>query len=370
MGNDPVDVVVAHATICRTDDIVAMRRTVYSAAIELVLGADAAHEVAPEVLDNPVVRGHLGAVLGGRRQIDPDLLAPLGARLTEAAVTCAGDRHVLVSSSPAASDLLAEALDQIRAELVRHHDHERAGTLLTGEDPDFGPAQRLVVAGLELAADLVPELVDDLLPHVGAFGLISQDPAGRLGSASVREWPGLIVLPRPQQPSEVAEALLHEGAHQKLFDLMLTRSVLASYPEPSPTFTPPWRLQPAPAWPFEQCLAAMHAYSVLAAAAPAFLDGDVELHEHSLLPHAADRACLLAEWLHEHPRNLGPDGRRLLGGLSRVRVSLEPSDLPPGRLPIDAARVVRHCGSWSLHVDAGPPSEIWWIPNASAGCRP
>ena len=45
------------------------------------------------------------------------------------------------------------------------------------------------------------------------------DPSGRLGSASAREFPGLVLFPEPQTALEVAEALIHEGAHQKFFDL-------------------------------------------------------------------------------------------------------------------------------------------------------
>ncbi len=33
-----------------------------------------------------------------------------------------------------------------------------------------------------------------------------------MGSATVREYPGLVVVPQPTPPLEVAEALVHEGA--------------------------------------------------------------------------------------------------------------------------------------------------------------
>jgi HEXXH motif-containing protein len=358
MGIDRSRVVAAHAVLGDVELTLHMRRTVYSAAVELFFGAEAAARAGDEVLDNPVVRAHLARLLAGRGRPDAAALIPVGVLLAGAPA----GRPLPVAADPAARNRLAGALDEVRRELALHGDHSPAGTLLTVDDPDFGAAQRVLAAGLELARDLVPELADDLLPHVALFAVVAPDAGGRLGSASLRDWPGLIVLPRPQRPSEAAEALLHEGAHQKLFDLMLTRSMLAPRTGPDPLFAPPWRPEQAPRWPLDQCLAALHTYCVLAAAAPAFAERGVALHEHALLPHAAARAELLADWWERQWQHLGPDGRRFAAALTGRPFAVDTDDLAePAHRP-DAV-VVRQCGSWDLHLSAGSPSDLWWVPN-------
>jgi hypothetical protein len=361
MGIDRSRVVAAHAVLGDVEQLLTMRRAVYSAAVELFFGPAAAARAGAEVLDNPIVRAHLAQLLAGRDQPDPARLTSIGALLAERPAAGRDGRPLPVGASPAASALLVGALEEVRCELALHGDHSPAGTLLTVDDPDFGAAQRVLTAGIKLARDVVPELADDLLPHVALFALVAPDAVGRLGSASLRDWPGLIVLPRPRRLSEAAEALLHEGAHQKLFDLLLTRSMLAPRTGPDPLFAPPWRPESAPRWPLDQCLAALHTYCVLAAAAPAFAERDVALHEHSLLPPAAARAELLAEWWERQWHHLGPDGRRLVTGLTGKSLPVDADGLAePVRRP-DAA-VVRHCGSWDLHLSAGSPSDLWWVP--------
>jgi HEXXH motif-containing protein len=358
MAIDRSRVVAAHAVLGDVEQLLAMRRAVYSGAVELFFGPEVAGRAERAVLDNPVVRAHLAQLLAGRGEPD-------SARLTSIGALLAGQRartFLPVAASPAARTHLAGALEEVRRELALHGDHSPAGTLLTVDDPDFGAAQRVLTAGIELARDVVPELVDDLQPHAALFALVAPDAAGRLGSASLRDWPGLIVLPRPGRPIEAAEALLHEGAHQKLFDLMLTRSMLAARTGPEPLFAPPWRPEPAPRWPLDQCLAALHTYCVLAAAAPAFAERGVALHEHSLLPHAATRAELLAEWWERQWHHLGPDGRRFVTGLTGSSLPADADGLDESVRRPDAA-VVRHCGSWDLHLSAGSPSDLWWVPN-------
>jgi hypothetical protein len=358
MGIDRSRVVGAHAVIGDVEQLLIMRRAVYSGAVEFFFGPEAAARADGEVLDNPVVRAHLAQLLAGRGRPDAAALVSVGALL---AGQYAG-RSVPVAASCAARTHLAGALEEVRRELALHGDHSPAGTPLTVDSPDFDEAQGVLTAGIKLARDVVPELVDDLLPHVALFALVAPDAAGRLGSASLRDWPGLIVLPRPRRPSEAAEALLHEGAHQKLFDLMLTRSMLAPRTGPDPLFAPPWRPESAPRWPLDQCLAALHTYCVLAAAAPAFAERGIALHGHSLLPHATDRAELLADWWEGQWQHLGPDGRRFVTALTGRSLPVDADGLDePVRRP--EAAVVRHCGSWDLHLSAGSPSDLWWVPS-------
>jgi HEXXH motif-containing protein len=362
MGIDRSRVVAAHAVLGDVEQLLAMRLAVYSAAVELFFGPEMAARAGGEVLDNPVVRADLALLLAGRGQPDPARLTSIGALLADQPAAGRDGSPLPVAASAPARVLLAGALEEVRRELALHGDHSPAGTLLTVDDPDYGAAQRVLTEGIELTRDVVPELADDVLPHVALVALVAPDAAGRLGSASLRDWPGLIVLPRPRHPCEAAEALLHEGAHQKLFDLLLTRSMLVPRGGPDPLFAPPWRPESAPRWPLDQCLAALHTYCVLAAAAPAFAERGVALHEYSLLPHAAARAELLAEWWERQWQHLGPDGRRLVTGLTGRSLPVD-ADGPaePARRPEVA--VVRHCGSWDLHLSAGSPSDLWWVPN-------
>jgi hypothetical protein len=361
MGIDRSRVVAAHAVLGDVEQLLTMRRAVYSAAVELFFGPEAAARAGGDLLDNPCVRAHLAQLLAGRSRPDPDRLTSIDALLAGRPAAGREGPPLPVAASAPARLLLAGALEEVRRELAAHGDHSPAGTLLTVDDPDFGAAQRVLTAGIELARDVVPELAVDLLPHVALYGMVTPDAAGRLGSASLRDWPGLIVLPRPRRPSEAAEALLHEGAHQKLFDLMLTRSMLAPRAGADPLFAPPWRPESAPRWPLDQCLAALHTYCVLAAAAPAFAERGVTLHEHSLVPHAAARAELLAEWWERQRYHLGPDGRRFVTALTGRSLSVDAVGFhEPVRRPDSA--VVRHCGSWDLHLSAGSPSDLWWVP--------
>ena len=89
---------------------------------------------------------------------------------------------------------------------------------------------------VELLETIVPELSSSLLPHVGRIVLIDHaDPQLRVGqirtgmgqNVSTHAIPGTIFLsPSPlKNTMEAAEAILHEAAHKKLSDLVLTRDV-------------------------------------------------------------------------------------------------------------------------------------------------
>ena len=97
--------------------------------------------------------------------------------------------------------------------------------LILNGSRQFAAVVHTLTSGIELAVSVAPELALDLLPHVALFAVVDSECSGQLGSASLREFPGLILLPEPRSSVEVAEALIHEGAHQKFFDLAMTRSV-------------------------------------------------------------------------------------------------------------------------------------------------
>ena len=176
-----------------------------------------------------------------------------------------GTSHTAVVSDPAARAPLDPAVQYIESELGRHGAAAAGIRLLLDDDPGFPEAARTVLDGLEIAVKLCPELADDLLPHVALFAVIRNGGTEQLGSASVREYPGLVVVPQPTSPLEVAEALVHEGAHQKFFDIGVTRSLFAADFPRAPLFGPSWSESSTRGWPLEQCAAAFHAYTCLAA---------------------------------------------------------------------------------------------------------
>jgi hypothetical protein len=354
---DADGVVGAHAAFGSPSHVITRRRALYSATLELGADVALARDVPDEVLDDPVVRGHLGEVLAGVGSVSVDRL-----RRTPSVPLDGLPMGPRVVATHDAARILRPSLQRIAGELARHGEGP-AIRLLTEDDNEFAEAVRLLTLGVRLAVTTAPRLAADLLPHVALFALVTRDAGGRLGSASAREYPGLIVLPAPTSAVEVAEALLHEGAHQKFFDLAVTHSIVERQASPTSTFSPPWAAPGSPPWRPEQCLAAFHAYTVLAAFALDVVEAGVELHPYSLLPHAHTRAIAIGEWLAARPQLLGPDGRRLVELLARrtivdVDLPAPEFDVAAGTTPV----VTRQCGQWSLILRAGSPVDAWWVP--------
>lgn len=362
----PTDIRDIHAELCTAEALVDRRRAVYSAVVELVSGRSA-DGVAPDLLDSPATRSHLGEVVVDVGRYRSEALLPL-SRLTDGAPEfVSGTAHTAVVSDPDARAPLDPAVRYIESELGRHG--VPAGIrLLLDDDPGFPDAARTVLDGLEIAVKLCPELADDLLPHVALFAVIRNGGTEQLGSASVREYPGLVVVPQPTSPLEVAEALVHEGAHQKFFDLGVTCSVVGADFHAAPLFTSSWAAPSAPGWPLEQCAAAFHAYTCLAA-----FNGCVEesafagrLHEFSLLPHAETRAAELGEWVLANQRFFGPDGCVLTTALAgRSRFSAVAGESTGVNLDRDLPTTVRRCGVWTLVAQMGEGIELYWVPSDS-----
>ena len=361
------DVTHLHASLGPVPELLEQRRAVYSAAIELFRGAAAA-DVPDSVLDNPAVRAHLGAVLGGTAEVDPAQLMAVDALTAPRATFRVSTSTVRVASSPAAPGALAPAVALITGQLQMHGD-EAGPRILTEADREFAPALAAVRQGVELAMRLSPELVSDLLPHVALIAILARANSGRLGSASSREHPGLVLVPEPQSGMEMAEALVHEGAHQKFFDLAITRSLIGPNHTEAPYFTPPWAPVGAPPWPLEQCFAAFHTYVLLGVlhrdvrAHAAAGDGH-ELPSHSLLPAAEQRAGTIGDWMVRQGVFLGSDGRTLVELLHGVR---PPSSDAVGRDPrpteddLRDADLIRRCGRRTLVARAGSPIELYWL---------
>lgn len=340
----------AHGRFGSATEIVEQRRAVYRLAVELL--DPTGPEIGPDRLDNPMSRGHLGEVLSGRAAYSRQELRPL-AELTG---PVSGPVRVLDRGA----DALAPALTRVGTELRRHRADDRLPALLTTRAAGFGKARRVLLDGVALAARVLPALAADLLPHVALFALV-RDESGRLGSASAREFPGLVVLPAPSVALEAAEAFLHEGAHQKFFDLAITRAVFGGNQHAAPPMRPSWAV--GAGWPLEQTFAAWHAYRCLTALA--------EVSDPppgpSLLPFAAERAGELGDWLRGHGGYLGPDGHRLLAEVDGRAPDDPPSDplaaagspwAPP---PSDPAARTSHFDGRTLVAWPGRPVEFAWL---------
>ena len=189
------------------------------------------------VLDNPGVRAHLGEVLGGIAEYERSRISSVEDHARARSVPGAAG-VIRLASTPASFRALAGALRRVGLGLGRVDLDANPAAAVLADSASFDEAERMLIDGIALAFDAAPELAGDLLPHVALFAVLHADLAARLGSASVREFPGLVLIPEPRTLLEVAEALVHEGAHQKFFDLAMTRSVLGD--RDVEHFRPPW----------------------------------------------------------------------------------------------------------------------------------
>jgi hypothetical protein len=151
--------------------------------------------------------------------------------------------------------------------------------------------------------------------------VLKRETSGGVVSASSRYVPGIVLIDEPSLAIEVAEALVHEGAHEKFFDLAITRQFLDARAEDVEFFETSWSHA---RWPLEQTFAAWHAYSCLAQFALA-CEGR-PLGQDSLLPKARERAAEIGDWLLAHEHDLRPDARWLLRAIAGEPTSL-PSDV-------------------------------------------
>lgn len=359
----------AHAVIGCADVVLAQRRTLYAAVIELMTGD--ARPLSADVLDNPVTRGHVGAVLGGLADFAPNACAPLSDLVGPGYEAVIGGTTVRVASSPAAPGNLRGAMLVVERELERCGDSDARLTLLTaGDRAALRHAADVLTDGVRLAVAVEPELALDLVPHVGLFAVLRQSSTGRLGSASVREYPGLIMVPEPRTVLEAAEAVVHEGAHQKFFDLAVTSALLGAERRAAPRFQPSWAPPGSPGWGLEQTFAAFHAYCCLAAFSLALVVRDeVDLHAGSLLPVAHDRAAELGDFLLAQGEYLGRDGhvllRELLGREPEQPSRDDPETDVRAVLGGDLA-LVKSCGRRALIVTTAHPPDLVWVSDQDA----
>jgi hypothetical protein len=303
--NTAPDMHDVHAAIAAAIEVVAERRSLYRLAAEMV-GVSGA--VPDEVLDRPLVRHRLGEALAGRDSLD-------GADLSADAIGVVVDAGLPVVADPCAQAALATVLGIVGPV---------AGLrLLTKADDSFDATLKTVAAGVRLVREDGGGLAEDLLTHVNLLAVVDPATAGGLVSASSRYFPGLVIIERPSTAIEVAEALIHEGAHEKFFDLAITRSFLGVKSDAAEEFVTSWS---GARWPIEQVFAAWHAYRCLAQFAESVR---APLGPGSLLPLAGERAAEIAKWLQAHKESLLSDAWWMLTAASSSPDSTSCGILPP-----------------------------------------
>ena len=363
------DIPAVHAAIAPVRTLVRDRRRLYQVAAELVCpGAPSRLEY--DVTDSPIARHHIGNALAGGQSPEDTALVTIDDVVGERGRVNTGVSDLVVASRPDADRLLAEALDAVGAELDRQHAASGRPRLVTEAAGErFDRALEVLRAGVTLARLTSRELIDDLLPHITLVGIVDPQHAGRLASASPRRHPGLVLLESPQSSIDAAEVLVHEGAHQKFFDLAITHDLLVDRSDECPPFHPPWT--PADRrWPLEQTLAAGHAYACLARFARDLnvSTSDQVIATSSLLLVANERCEMATEWLIEMAGYLGADAHVLLRGLSGIEP--HPADPMIGRpFRADSGYTVApglqlHRGEDADRVLVGCPTqppELFWV---------
>jgi hypothetical protein len=223
-----------------------------------------------------------------------------------------------------------------------------------------------VTEGVRLFRQLAPEMAEDLLAHVSMLAVLRAETSGGVVSASSRYVPGIVLIDEPATPMEVAEALVHEGAHEKFFDLAITREFLDVHAEDVEYFENSWSHA---RWPLEQTFAAWHAYSCLAQFST--VCPDRHLGPLSLLPKAQERADEIGRWLLKHEHDLRPDARWLLHAMSGDGGAPDQDDADTsaasevregeGFRVVPGVRFRRAASGRVVVARAGQPPEVFWL---------
>ncbi|GAB2994937.1 HEXXH motif-containing putative peptide modification protein [Amycolatopsis acidiphila] len=360
LSSDWPDATAVHAALAPAGALLAERRALYQLAVELF--APGTPPVSDGRLDNPLFRFRVGEALADRIPFDPAADDELDDVVTEL------DGQLKVASGADADAKLADALRII---------HGQSGApgvpprLLTDADGEpFRDAMDVVEAGLARFQAVSPGLAQDLLPHTALLVVLDPATSNGLVSASSRLFPGLILIDRPSCPYDVAEALVHEGAHQKFFDLAITRDFLRVDAEDR-VFTPSWS---GARWPLEQVVAAFHAYALLAQfAEDVTSSGETgQIGRNSLLPFARARETEIGRWLLGTEESLECDARWLLRTLLRedgnsIRAAEPTSSVPDGRYALKPfVRMARMATGRVLLASPGHPPQLHWLNDNAA----
>ncbi|WP_158102576.1 aKG-HExxH-type peptide beta-hydroxylase [Lentzea kentuckyensis] len=298
-----------HAAIAPAAALVDERRTLYRLAVDLFAPGT---ELSDNLADHPIVRYEIGRALAGHGGLDL-------ARLAEAGALRVRDVGIDVISDPAAASVIEAPLRIVAP----------PGTspqpLTEADGERFEAVLAIVAEGVRLFREIAPDMAEDLLAHVSMLAVLKGETSGGVVSASSRYVPGIVLIDEPSLPLEVAEALVHEGAHEKFFDLAIAREFLDERAEHADYFENSWSHA---RWPLEQTFAAWHAYSCLAQFNMSI--GAEQLGPFSLLPKARERADEIGGWLLMHEDVLRADSRWLLRNLAG-----EPTGEPGVRADVD-----------------------------------
>jgi hypothetical protein len=265
-------------------------------------GASSMEDLSPTFLRSPVVRSAASRLVafswrtrtGERTGAAADEEAD---ELAAAALSSCWHRAVIMTGGPLMEGrsltLAATARRRLQVWLP-DEEHNPAGVYLRqrfartiGEDlraegygdkveltsPDMTQTQ-VIAEAIDLLGARAPDLTESLFNHVQLVGILSTSGApgsDRLFSASNSALPGAVFLGGPALTNRLAaaEALMHEAAHQRLYELAWTLSIYADdYDESeSPRVVPPWYAAESGgglAWPADRVLAALHVYAHLA----------------------------------------------------------------------------------------------------------
>jgi len=190
-------------------------------------------------------------------------------------------------------------------------------------------------AGYQFLMDAVPEVATSVLRHVHLVAVVDVADESQWKSdvrrdlcqnVSTHAIPGTIFLSPSvlRDPWRTAEALLHEAAHKKLSDLVLTRNIFRPgfEPNPSTVVTAVWNrsLSWNPNdWTVDRALFAAHVYVYLTVFFETLRERHTDIGATS--PEVVAKQCyykaayLLAELQSFSETELGSDGLDLLGWL-------------------------------------------------------
>ena len=224
-------------------------------------------------------------------------------------------------------------------------DREIADSVSSGRVELRAPSSEMreqLKRGEKIVAQLVPELWSSVIGHVRLVAIL--DTTDRLQwmnstrsdvcqNVSTHAIPSTVFLsPSPLRTAwHTAEALLHEAAHKKLSDLVLTRSVFREGfdSEHASLIRAPWNRHlswNSADWSTDRALFAFHVYIHLAlfferaeaTNLERFGCGAPPLSFRKERGKALDRATYLGAKLRSDSGDLGPDGRQLVTWLSTV----------------------------------------------------
>ncbi|MGW5611375.1 aKG-HExxH-type peptide beta-hydroxylase [Streptomyces sp. NPDC003753] len=267
-----------------------------------------------QIRDTPACKRELAA-LAERLPADATLAAEEERAGIRQAIELPGHRvHLLMDPA-----LHATGHQEFAALFRRHLSAGEGADALTG----FTTEQvKTVHAAVELMLATAPDLCTGLLRH--ARYIVAVDGSEAFDSASTREISGaaFVAVRCMGTPERLAEALVHEFVHLRLYDLQVTRSIFAPTYDTAtaPTVAPEWhRNSPVSRWPVDRALAAAHVYVHLSAwfEQRALDCGQPDLEQSATT--AAFRATSLLGKVSRHAQDcLGPAGREFLNWLTEV----------------------------------------------------